>query len=341
VWLGFGLLLVTQFVLQVAGNLRGQMPENPLHDVLQVAFYDGLTWTAVFFCAVALAWLLPLDGGRWKRNVPLLVLGGTAVLYTRLALLATFGATLPGPVPYAALMLYPTQIVAFLTDAGVGYAFLYFFRQRDGELSAMRLEAALARAQLQLLETQMDPHFLFNTLNSVAALMHRDAAGAVELLHGLRRLLARTAGSAGQQTVPLAEELEVVRLYLAIEQRRLGARLRVSWREEPDAEQAAIPRLVLQTLAENAVRHGIARVRAGGTVEVGARREGSRLSAWVRDDGAGLGAQAARGRGIGLSNTRARLAHLYGADHRFDVREREGGGVEARVVVPFAAGSRG
>jgi anti-sigma regulatory factor (Ser/Thr protein kinase) len=334
VWLSFATLFTFQFV---ASLISYDSPSTGVR--VRIGIMDGCSWIAVFAVTLALAWFFPLEDGRWKRSVPLLLACGTVLLYLRLAVLPLLGPTEPGPV--ALLDLFPTNLMAFMSEAGAGYAVFYHFRSRDSEEVANRLQAALARANLQLLETQIDPHFLFNTLNSVAALIQRDAEGAVELLRGLQRLVLRADAAAAQQTIAVAEEMELVRVYLAIEQRRLGSRLRVQWRVEPEAARAALPRLVLQTLAENAVRHGVAPLRRGGTVEIGARREGSRLHAWIEDDGAGLGAPRPGRGGIGMSNTAARLRHLYGADHAFHVRERPGGGVRAWIDIPFSPAGTG
>ncbi|MBV9108332.1 MAG: histidine kinase [Gemmatimonadetes bacterium] len=300
---------------------------------LAIGVVDAGLWTAVVACAVVLSWFLPLEEERWRWSLPVLVVLGTGLLFLRRVLLLRY---LGGTANAADLLhVYSTNLMLFLSAAGAGYAVFYHFRRADTEQVESRLQAALARANLQLLEMQVDPHFLFNTLNSVAALIERDAEGAVELLRALRRLLARADAATPRQTVPLADEMELMRVYLAVEQRRLGPRLRVVWRVAADAECAEVPRLVLQTLAENAVRHGVAALRRGGTVEIGARRAGARLHAWVEDDGQGLTAARSTRTGLGIAGTRDRLRHLYGADHAFEVRDREGGGVRAWIDIPF------
>jgi LytS/YehU family sensor histidine kinase len=185
---------------------------------------------------------------------------------------------------------------------------------------------------------QLHPHFLFNTLNGIAGLV-RDSRNkdAVRMIAGLSDLLRHTLETAGKQEVSLREELEFLELYLDLQQMRFPDRLSVRMEIEPETLDATVPYLVLQPLVENAVRHGIAPRAAPGTVGVRARRDDTLLEIKVFDDGLGLShpADAGKGTGIGLANTRARLAQLYGEGHRFDVREREGGGVEATVVIPF------
>ncbi|HWS54768.1 MAG TPA: histidine kinase [Pyrinomonadaceae bacterium] len=221
---------------------------------------------------------------------------------------------------------------------GVGHAFGYYRRFRERAWRAAQLESQLAQAQLQALKMQLHPHFLFNTLNGVAALV-RDNRNkeAVTMLAGLSDLLRHTLDSAGRQEVPLREELDFLELYLDIQQMRFPDRLRVELRVAPDTLDALVPNLILQPLVENAVRHGVAPRAAAGTVGVAAEREDGLLWVTVYDDGPGLkgGRPAPTEGGIGLPNTRARLEQLYGARHRFGVRNREGGGVEAVMAIPF------
>ena len=332
VWASLGALFAVQLTGTLAANWSLDLP-----DLLRVMVVDGGGWLVVSALACVLAWLLPLDEGRWAWSLPLVAACGLATTWLRLEVGCRL-LVVPWPAWYGFLLLFPVNLLLFMGIVGSAHAIFYFFRSRDAEQVASRLEAALARANLQLLEMQMDPHFLFNALNSVGALMQRDREAAVDLIGALRRLLARDDARAARQTVPLFEELELVRVYLQIEQRRLGPRLRVEWRVDPGACAAAVPRLVLQTLAENAVRHGVAPLRRGGTVEIGARPEGARLQAWVSDDGVGLRAGGAGRGGIGLGNTEARLRHLYGGDHRFEVRTRAGGGVQAWIDIPFTRG---
>jgi two-component system LytT family sensor kinase len=187
---------------------------------------------------------------------------------------------------------------------------------------------------------QLHPHFLFNTLNGIAGLV-RDQRNreAVQMLAGLSDLLRYTLESAGKQEVSLREELDFLELYLDIQQMRFPDRLRVEMRVAPETLDALVPNLILQPLVENAVRHGVAVRASAGTVGVAAEREDGLLWVTVYDDGPGLkdGRTASAEGGIGLSNTRARLEQLYGARHRFGVRNREGGGTEAVLAIPFRA----
>ncbi len=211
----------------------------------------------------------------------------------------------------------------------------YYRRLGERELRAARLETQLAEAQLGALRMQLDPHFLFNTLNSIGVLMRRDPAAASRMLGRLGDFLRSTLDHAGASEVSVATELEYVRAYLEIEQVRFGGRLATHVTIEPGLERCAVPYLILQPLVENAVKHGVARRSAPGTVRVDVRADGERLTLTVLDDGPGLSfAGTSRGSGVGLANVARRLAHSYGSNQHFELRAAPDGGAEARVVIP-------
>jgi anti-sigma regulatory factor (Ser/Thr protein kinase) len=194
------------------------------------------------------------------------------------------------------------------------------------------LEERLSRAQLEVLSLQLQPHFLFNTLNAVAGLAHEDREEARRMLRDLRGLLALSFERAARPEVTLREELDFVRAYAAIQSRRFRG-LRFEEHAEPETLSARVPQLLLQPLVENAIRHGLAHRR--GRVEVRAWREGDELRIDVVDDGAGLPRDGQGRDGLGIRNTQARLAHLHGTAQRLELEARPGGGVRARVALPF------
>jgi two-component sensor histidine kinase len=198
-----------------------------------------------------------------------------------------------------------------------------------------QLEARLARAQLQSLRLQLHPHFLFNTLNTINALIGTDRHAAERVVSGLSELLRMSLSSASEQEVTLARELELLAHYIEIQQIRFQDRLTVSFRIDPDARYALVPNLVLQPLVENAIRHGIAPRAAPGHVTVSAERRGGRLALSVVDDGVGEDPRAEHRDGVGLGNTRARLLSLYGADHRFEARGAASGGFGVHIEIPY------
>jgi LytS/YehU family sensor histidine kinase len=180
---------------------------------------------------------------------------------------------------------------------------------------------------------QLQPHFLFNTLHSISALMHRDVEAADRMLTRLSDLLRLTLESASTPEVPLSRELDFLDAYLEIQQTRFEERLEVVRDIDPLALDALVPNLLLQPLVENAIRHGVANRTTGGRVEISARRENGRLTLSVRDDGPGLSPNA--GQGVGLSNTRARLEHLYGEAQSLALANDPAGGVRVTVVAPY------
>jgi signal transduction histidine kinase len=225
--------------------------------------------------------------------------------------------------------------------AGVAHAGLYARRERRRATEAARLSAELAEAQLAALKAQLHPHFLFNALGSISELVHVDPEGADRMLVKLSALLRRALAVASAQEVTLAEELSFIGPYLEIEQVRFADRLTVRWDIDPAARGALVPHLALQPLLENAVVHGVGPRAGEGTVVVAARAVGDRLVLAVRDDGVGSAARVRAGAGVGLTNTRARLRRLYGAEHRFTVRDVTGGGVEVELEIPLRTGVGG
>ncbi len=199
-----------------------------------------------------------------------------------------------------------------------------------------RLEARLARAQLQSLKLQMHPHFLFNTLNSITTLITEEPLAAERMVTGLSELLRLSLRNAGEQEVPLERELEVLRHYLTIQQIRFQDRLAVELDVDPETLPAMVPNLMLQPLVENAIRHGIGPRATGGRIEVRVTRVGDTLRLRVHDDGVGTPTDAMPVReGTGIGNTRARLGHLYGAAHRFEIGGAPGAGFTVMAEIPF------
>ncbi len=209
-------------------------------------------------------------------------------------------------------------LMTYLFLVGLAHALLYRRESEIRALDAARLETELARAQLQALERQIQPHFLFNTLNTIAGLIRTNVEAADRMIDGLGDLLRMTLHTSGTQEVPLTQEIDVLEKYLDIEQTRFGDRLRIETRVEPGALDALVPNLLLQPLVENAVRHGIAPNARPGRIEVSAAREGRQLVVQVKDSGNGLPPDrlTALNAGVGLGNTRARLGHLYPGAHQ-------------------------
>ena len=223
------------------------------------------------------------------------------------------------------------------------YAFDYYAKYRDRELEASQLETRLSQAQLQALKMQLNPHFLFNTLNTISSLMYTDPDCADRMMTRLSELLRLTLEQDGEQEVTLKEEMEILDRYLQIERIRFEDRLRVTVSIDPAALEARVPNFSLQPLVENAIRHGIAPRPEGGSLEISAKRDEGMLRIRLCDDGPGLqpaGASGTRRReGIGVANTRARLAQLYGNEQSFEMTNAPEGGLVVLMSVPFRTAS--
>jgi LytS/YehU family sensor histidine kinase len=235
------------------------------------------------------------------------------------------------------------DLIVYFAVLAAGIARDYFlrFRTRHEEAvhlqsQAAQLQAQLAEARLSALRTQLNPHFLFNTLHAVSTLVERDPRGVRRMIARLSELLRYTLDGADEQEVPLERELTFLERYLEIMQIRFQGRLEVDTRVEPDVLDALVPTLVLQPLVENAVKHGVSKVEGAGRIAIHARRDGERVLLSVRDNGPGLPSDGAPDEeGVGLRNTRARLAELYGPAQSLTLRAADGGGLVAEVALPY------
>jgi two-component system, LytTR family, sensor kinase len=242
------------------------------------------------------------------------------------------------------LVLYPFNHAVMYTLIVLGYhAWLYNRSLRERDRFEAELEAKLTRARLDALRMQVNPHFLFNSLNTIAALVHEQPDAADRMITQLSELLRVSLDNTDVQEIPLERELGIVERYLELERARFGDRMRVHLRTQDGVMRALVPSLILQPLVENAVRHGVEARDAGAEITVTARRLDGDLELTVRDNGPGLPQTAPTPprEGIGLSNTRSRLAHLYGPRHRLDLVPADGGGLEVRLRIPYHAPAGG
>jgi signal transduction histidine kinase len=296
----------------------------PLGRAVAGAMGQTLPWIPVTLAVVALTIRFPLGRGLWRRHLPVhLVAAPVLSFVANLLVVLGFWARLGRwrgvgmLVQQGALWGTVNLHVALMIDAavvGITSWVLHSRAARARELHLAQLEGQLARAQVQALNAQIRPHFLFNTLHSIGQMWRSgrsDEADAV--LDRLGALFHRVQRCTARFEVPLAEELDLVREYLAIEQARFRDRLRVGVRADDDALDSLVPPLILQPIVENAIRHGVAAVSSAGRVDVSAAVRGDRLELAVRDDGPGMDAPSAqRGSGTGLRNTRDRLTQLHG-----------------------------
>jgi signal transduction histidine kinase len=233
-------------------------------------------------------------------------------------------------------------LVTYAAVVGLSYALDYYRESQARALKAAHLETSLVEARLKTLEAELHPHFLFNTLHAISALLHSDPEAADRMISRLSDLLRLTFDRSGAAGVPLKEELEFLQKYLEIEQIRFRDRLSVRFDIDPETLDVEVPRLILQPLVENAIKHGIGPKTGQGLVQVSARRKEDNIWIEVRDNGVGLNkhARARLTSGVGLSNTRARLECLYGQRHRLDFAEGSGG-LAVQMLIPLQRATGG
>ena len=351
------LLCLAVGALEAAQSFGASLVRDSPHGVHDALIFSWLPWVPAALLAplvveVAVRW--PLDRGRRGLRVALHV--AAMLAFVALHELAAAITVLPWmSIPFGTLLLAKQATFRSALDAAVYWAIVggvHAIRAareaRERERAAARLEAGLAEARLTALRAQLDPHFLFNTLNAVSALALRgDAEAVVHALSTLSDLLRETLGGAPTQEVALADELALLDRYLEIQRLRFSDRLTVSRDVDAAALDAAVPAMLLQPLVENAVQHGVAASPGPTTITIGARRDGDALRVEVRDGGPGFAgdARATRPReGIGLANTRARLAQLYGPAHRLECRDLHDddgtSGALVAVTLPYRAMAR-
>jgi two-component system LytT family sensor kinase len=228
--------------------------------------------------------------------------------------------------------------LTYWTSVGAFYAFHYYQKARQQELTAVQLQASLTEARLQMLRCQLNPHFLFNTLNAMSVLVLKGEQETVmEMLVRLSDLLRMTLDETRPQKVPLEEELTLVDRYLAIQAVRFENRLTIERHVAPETAAALVPSMILQPVLENAIEHGVAAECGPSWIAIQTSRENGRLRLEVSDSGPGFHSAlpARSGQGIGLVNTRARLEQLYGANQRIEYGRSASGGAAVTIVIPF------
>jgi two-component system LytT family sensor kinase len=297
----------------------------------------------------------PLDAPGWARSLAVHALAAVAFSIVHVA--AMIGLrTLLSPKYISAmtfsswaswiqrtyLMNLDWALMTYSAIVGVSYALAYNRESRARALRAAHLETRLAEARLRTLEAELHPHFLFNTLHAISTLVHTQPDSADRMISRLSDLLRITFSRSGAACIPLHEELEFLQKYLEIEQTRFQDRLSVDFDIDPETLDAEVPRLILQPLVENAIKHGVAPRMGPGAISIAARRDGERLCLSVRDNGVGLtgGSRAQLHGGVGLSNTRDRLECLYGADQSLNFVE-EAPGLTVEMRLPFHRVSAG
>ena len=334
-WTAYGLLYCHQ-VMSMAEDMG---KHYALGDVLRINLIGMWGWVPL---TVALFWLVsrvPIRRGNVARSCAVLMLAAFVMVVLRALYIYNLdpwvGWYETPPDFWADVMptsLYNNVLISWIV-IGLAHALLFSEQARAQERRAAELQGLLAQARLDAIAAQLNPHFLFNALNSIAELVHHDAARADRMLVGLSALLRRSLDSSRLQWVSLREELELLAQYLDIEKVRLGERMQVHWRVTEECLGEAVPPQLLQPLVENAVVHAIARRIRPGNVRIGARLVAGALWLDVEDDGA-EGLPDAEGHGIGLANTRARLQALYGDDAALSIDTTDAGGTRVSLRLP-------
>jgi two-component system LytT family sensor kinase len=327
--------------------LLSEKPTTWRYAASQQFIYPYL-WAVGTLVVLWLANRFPVEGREWWRNALLHLFSATLFV---VVISATFQTVFQYVnTPEKPFRLSQTlQWIIFNSSENYGIyglilllnqVFRYYRRYREGELRASQLETQLTQAQLQALKMQLHPHFLFNTLHSISALLHRDPDTADRMIARLGDFLRLTLDNSGAQEVSLQKELEFLKCYLDIERVRFQDRLTTSLDVEPCTLDTPVPNLILQPIVENALRHGLAHRSAPGHLEISAKRENGSLRIQVRDNGPGLSTitrpKTNTREGLGLSNTRARLEQLYGSAHRFEIENAPGGGLVVTLEIPTA-----
>jgi signal transduction histidine kinase len=330
-------------------TLLSERPESWRSVASQQFIYPYL-WAFGTIIVLRLAGRFPVEGPRRWRNLLLHVFFATlfAVVITAAFQITNHFVNVEGR-PYSPWATLRWIIYNSSENYGIyglllvlHSAFRYYKRSREGELRASQLETQLSQAQLQALKMQLQPHFLFNTLHSISALVHKDPDCADRMIARLGDFLRLTLENSGAQEVSLQKELEFLKCYLEIERVRFRDRLTTRMDIDPHSLDTPVPNLILQPIVENALRHGIAPRSSPGRIEISTKRDNGSLRIQVKDNGPGLPAiSKPNGRfreGVGLANTRARLAQLYGGSHRLELANAPEGGLVVTLEIPTHRG---
>ncbi|MCM3874306.1 MAG: histidine kinase [Pyrinomonadaceae bacterium] len=345
IWTFIGLVFTLQFYF---ASYRSERP-MPFID----AAYMQMIWAYLFALATPLVlWTvtrMPLERENWVRtallHIPIsIVLGVLLTALGRVLIWVRWGWPYDKPLTFESVVRF---VIANFTEAiGIymlialtGYAFSYYRRFREGQTKTLQLEAQLSQAQLHALKMQLHPHFLFNTLHSISALLNKDADAARKMITRLGDFLRLTLENSGSQEVTLRQEMEFLSCYLEIERIRFQDRLVTHLDVAQQTLDAKVPNLILQPIVENAIRHGIAPRSTQGLIEIEAKQRNGRLRIQVRDNGPGLSVHRTSEnmfkKGLGLANTETRLQQLYGSAQSFSLSNNPEGGLIVTLEIPF------
>jgi signal transduction histidine kinase len=321
----------------------------PLWQIFYWVASEWYLWALLAPAILLLTCYVPITRDGWRRWLPIHLLGAVVAIlvhetgYVLLERVAHADMNAPNELSRH-LLLYitkrtPFDLLVYTAIASIGAVGSLYRRAQERERHATQLESQLTRAQLDVLRNQLQPHFLFNTLNTISSLVHSDVEAADRVVSRLGDMLRLSLQHNGRHEVSLREELDFLGHYVEIQRSRFRDRLTVTLDVPADLLEAQVPTFILQPLVENAIRHGIEPRTEPGRVMVAARREGEQLVLEVSDNGPGLvdppPSGTGNGRGIGLTNTRARLQQLYGNRQEISLANRAEGGVMVRITLPW------
>ena len=341
-WTVIGLSFAGQFYLATA---QAGAPVS-WRQALSGALGDWYVFALLAVPTVLLVRKFPIGRERWTSSLVAHVIGSVlfsaGFIVVRAAVAGWQDWAAGRPINYGEmfrLLLVKTwhfNLLIYWAIVVLLHAIAFYRESQERARRALELEKRLTEARLMALQMQLNPHFLFNALNGIATLMHRDVETADRMLMRLAELLRLTLEKTGDQETTVRNEIALLERYLEIERLRFGERLEVKFELSPETLEARVPTLLLQPLVENSIKHGLATRAQRGIIEVAARREGQMLTIEIKDNGAGVKTDSrTAGNGVGLSNARARLQQLYGDRQSLDLSNRSEGGALVRVQLPF------
>ena len=335
-WTLLGLSFASQFYIS---NAKAGF-DVTWKQAVNYALGDWYVFALLSIPVSGLARRFRFEAFKWGRSLAVHLAGSVVFSFAYMALRAVvgswqFGASFADAFRPLLVKTWHFNLLIYWVIVAVSQAFDYYRKFRERELHASELQKHLVQAKLQALQMQLNPHFLFNTLHSISSLMHKDVDAADRMIMRLSDLLRAALDSADTQEVSLRKELELLQLYLGIEQIRFGDRLSVELDVPTEALEAQVPNFILQPLVENAIRHGIQPRSRPGKIELHASRHEGALTLAICDNGRGMTGTKPTREGVGLSNTRARLRELYGEDHRFELRTGPQGGLRVEMTIPY------
>jgi sensor histidine kinase YesM len=349
-WLGiFGAWMLVAVIFTTQFYSQSQLTQNPfpLWRAFSLQLASASSWFVLTPLVLWLGERFMLKRGNFRRNLPIHMLTGAAVVLVQQA---SDALTIPmlgyptdavnktyGEIYREFLLLnFHVNYLIYWMTVGIQNLIAFYKQYRERELRSSQLETQLAQARLQVLKNQLHPHFLFNTLNAVSELIYDNQEAAELMIANLSDLLRLALDKMHVQEVSLRQELEFLKKYLEIEQMRFDERLEVKMKIALDTLDSLVPNMILQPLVENSIKHGLSPLADGGVVEICAEKQNGNLRLRVADNGIGL-KEKNLSEGVGLSNTRARLKQLYGAEHHFEISEYRDGGLQVNLQIPFKA----